>query len=194
MMRTQSQALLQLTLSNPRQAARALIGLNVPAGSAWTALLLVSVVSAILGYLSFVLSSAASDPQLQALFGSPWRTAMVQVGMQGLTALLVFGVGRQFGGQGSLANALVLTAWVEVPLILLQLVQLVAVGLVPPVAELIGFVGLGLYLVILPNFVAELHGFRSALVVFVGLIGVSIVTALVLVTLAAAVLGGLPNV
>lgn len=193
-MLAEMQNTLALTLTNPRAAARQIIGWHLPLASGWTALLLVSVVSAILGYIGYALSAAALDPQLQVMFGSPVRTALVQIGVQGATALLVWAVGRQFGGQGSLADALILTAWVEVPLIGLQLVQLLAMYLAPPLADIAGFLGLGLYAVLLTLFITELHGFRSAVVVFVGVLGVSLVAGFALVAFAAIIMGGIPRV
>lgn len=183
-----------LTLQNPRAAARRVLGWQLSLGQAWSALLLVSVVSAALGYVGFALSPSAGDPQLQELFGSPMSTAIFQSAVQTLTALMVYLVGRQFGGRGSFTGALVITAWVEAPLILLQLVQLLTIGLAPALAEVAGFVGLGLYVVLLTLFITELHGFRSATLVFLGVMGVSIVVGMVVITALAALFGGLPDV
>lgn len=185
---------LALTLRDPRAAARQIMGWQISLSGGWTALLLVSVVSAMLGYLGFALSPAQDDAQLQAMFGSPLRTALVQVGVQGATALMVWGVGRQFGGKGGLADALVLTAWVEVPLIGLQLIQLIALFVAPLLADVAGVLGLGLYAVLLTLFTTELHGFRSAMFVFVGLLGVSLVAGFALVAFVAILMGGIPRV
>lgn len=186
------QQLLQLTLSNPRAAAAQLKALNLPLNTSWTAILLVSVASAFMGFIGFAVSPGAVDPALSALFGSPMRTAFIQFAVLSLTGVLAFWVGRRFGGTGTLAQALVLVAWVQVPPILLQIVQLLAMALMPSLAPLIGLAGFALYAVLLSLFIAELHGFRSGLVVFFGLIAISFLVAIA-VAIVFATLFGVPS-
>ena len=71
-----------------------------------------------------------------------------------------------------------LVAWVQVPPIALQLVQLVTMVLAPGLAPLVGIVGFALYAVLLSLFIAELHGFRSGVAVFFGILAVSFLVAL----------------
>lgn len=170
--------LLRLTLTNPRAAAARLMALGLDARAGWTALVLMSVLSAALGFVGFQTSSATVDPALQALFGSPLRTALIQFGALALTGVLAFWVGARFGGRGSLADALVLVAWAQVPPILLQLAQIVAMLIAPGLAPLIGLAGFALYAVLLSLFIAELHGFRSGLVVFFGMVATSFLVAI----------------
>lgn len=186
--------LLQLTLSNPRAAAAQLKALNLPVNTSWTAILLVSVASAFMGFIGFVVSPGDVDPALSALFGSPLRTAFIQFAVLSLTGALAYWVGRRFGGTGTLAQALVLVAWVQVPPILLQVAQLLAMVLVPALAPLIGLAGFALYAVLLSLFIAELHGFRSGVIVFFGLIVVSFLVAIVFAILFAALFGVPSNV
>lgn len=186
--------LLQLTLSNPRAAAAQLKALNLPVNTSWTAILLVSVASAFMGFIGFVVSPGDVDPALSALFGSPLRTAFIQFAVLSLTGALAYWVGRRFGGTGTLAQALVLVAWVQVPPIVLQVAQLLAMVLVPALAPLIGLAGFALYAVLLSLFIAELHGFRSGVMVFFGLIVVSFLVAIVFAILFAALFGVPSNV
>ena len=62
-------------------------------------------------------------------------------------------------------------AWIEGVLVLLQAVQMVLLLLAPPLAEALGLIGIALFLWLLTNFVAELHGFRSAAKVFFTILG-----------------------
>lgn len=183
------QQLLLLTLTRPRAAAAQLKSLNLALGTGWTAILLVSVGSALMGFLGFVMTPAALDPALSAVFGSPLRTALIQFGVLALTGVLAHWVGARFGGTGTLAQALVLVAWVQVPPILLQVAQLVAMVVIPPLAPLIGLVSFALYAVLLALFIAELHGFRSGVAVFFGVIAVSFLVALGAAVLFAVLLG-----
>jgi hypothetical protein len=188
------QDLLRATLSNPRAAAARLKALDLPVQTGWTAMLLVSVASAFLGFIGFMASPAQGDPGVAAMFGSPMRTAMIQFSVLALTGVLAYWVGRRFGGTGSLAQALVLVAWVQVPPIALQIVQLVVMVLAPGLAPLVGIVGFALYAVLLSLFIAELHGFRSGVVVFFGILAVSFVVALVAAFLFAVLIGVPQNV
>lgn len=183
------QDLLQLTLVNPRAAAARLKALGLPTGTGWLAVLLMSVISAALGFAGFLISPVEMDPGMQAVFGSPLRTALIQFGALALTGVLAFWVGQRLGGTGTLAEALVLVAWVQLPPILLQLLQLVAMLVLPGLAPPIGLAGFALYAVLLSLFIAELHGFRSGLMVFFGMIAVSFLVALVAAILFAALTG-----
>lgn len=184
-------ALLQQTLTNPRAAASQLKALNLPANTGWSAMLLVSVSSALLGFLGFSMTSSPEmDPSVAVMFGSPLRTALIQFAVLALTGWLAYWVGRRFGGTGTLAQSLVLVAWVQVPPILLQVAQLVLIGL----AQVLGLAGFVLYAVLLTLFIAELHGFRSALKVFFGLIVVSFLVGLGAAILLALMFGVPTNV
>lgn len=188
------QDLLRLTIANPRAAAARLKALNLPVQTGWTAMLLVSVASAFLGFIGFMASPAQGDPGVAAMFGSPLRTALIQFTVLALTGVLAYSVGRRFGGTGTLAQALVLVAWVQVPPIALQIVQLVVMALAPGLAPLVGIVGFALYAVLLSLFIAELHGFRSGVVVFFGILAVSFLVALVAAFLFAMLIGVPQNV
>ena len=61
--------LLRLTLVNPRAAATRLKALNLPVQTGWSAMLLVSVVSAFLGFIGFLASPIQGDPGVAAMFG-----------------------------------------------------------------------------------------------------------------------------
>lgn len=188
------QDLLRLTLGNPRAAAARLKALDLGLNTGWTAILLVSVASSLFGFIGLQLSPVEVEPALIALFGSPLRTALIQLAVLALTGVLAHEIGRRFGGTGTRAQALVLVAWVQVPLLLLQLVQLVAMILVPPFAPLLGIAGFALYAVLLTLFIAELHGFRSGLLVFFGVIATSLAAGIVAALLVAALFGVPANV
>ncbi|MFZ9198504.1 MAG: Yip1 family protein [Paracoccaceae bacterium] len=188
------QDLLRMTIANPRAAAARLKAMDLPVQTGWTAMLLVSVASAFLGFIGFMASPAQGDPGVAAMFGSPMRTALIQFSVLAVTGVLAYWVGRRFGGTGTLAQALVLVAWVQVPPIALQIVQLVVMVLAPGLAPLVGLVGFALYAVLLSLFIAELHGFRSGVVVFFGILAVSFVVALVAAFLFAVLIGVPQNV
>jgi hypothetical protein len=105
-----------------------------------------------------------------SLIASPLRTALLQAAIWAVIASLIAAGGRIRGGTGTFADALILVAWLQFILLCLQLVQVVAGIVLPILADLIGLAGLGLLVWLLTNFVAELHGFRSLVAVFAGLV------------------------
>ena len=159
------------TIRSPRGAARALLGMGLPASAAWMALALVCVLSAMLFHLSLGLLTTAEQAELAGLLGNPLGTVV----MSALAlSILVFGsflIGRAFGGRGQLDQAALLIAWLQAIFLMLQLVQVIFMMILPVVAELIGTFGLALFLWLLTPFVAELHGFQSVWKVLFGIIG-----------------------
>ena len=95
-------------------------------------------------------------------------------------AVLLFAVGRWRGGQGSFADSLILIVVLQLILILPQLLQLVAIVLVPPLASIIGLASVALYFWLISHFGAELHGFGSALRVFFGVIATMVAVVFLL--------------
>lgn len=179
----------RLSVQNPRAAARAVMQMRLPTSTGWLAIAVMVAVSAVLSAVAFIVSPMADDPGMQELFGSPFRLALLQ-GVVLVSAVgLVHGVGRWFGGTGQLADALALMAWIEFLLILLQIVQIIALLALPPFAELLGLVGIGLSFWLMAHFVAELHGFKSAVMVFFGILATGVAVSLVLAVLMVMVMG-----
>lgn len=186
---------LGLTFRNPEAAARALIAAGLPMQARWMAALLTVSLSAILAMLSaliFGMTPGDLPPMLAALY-SPLAMAGVQFCAIILAAGLMTSVGRLFGGVGRFEDALLLTVWIEMMLLLVQVVQLVASVILPPVAGLLGIVSIVLFLWLTVHFVKALHGFRNVLLVFLSLIGTAFAIGFALSFLAAA-FGLLPGV
>lgn len=149
------------TVMDARAGAQRVIALRLPLGSAVVALLLTSVLAAVLAALTFMASGMGKDPAMAAVFGSPFGLALIQVAVQGIAAFLMFFIGRLFGGRGALSDAVALMAWLEAILLLAQVAQLVLVLALPLLAELLGLLAMALFLWLLTVFTAELHGFRK---------------------------------
>lgn len=146
--------LLKLTFQAPRQAAAALVRLNLPDNACWAALVLMAIVSALVMY-------GVSEP-------GPLFWVGVTAFDMGMTALLAYGVGRWCGGRGNLSDAVLIVVWLQLVLVATQMLFFVAI---PPLAAMlkISLVATFLWLLtnvmiflwLLTNFLAELHGFRS---------------------------------
>ncbi|PWK62473.1 Yip1 family protein [Roseicyclus mahoneyensis] len=156
------------TVSNPREGAETVLSLGVPRQAMWLAFALVIVLSMLLGDLLYLL---AGLPQGGPLTGPMGSSAVVMGGLQAallyMMAHAITQIGRLFGGTGRFEEALLLIVWLQFIFLCVQVVQLAALLLIPPVAGLITILALGLFLWLLVNFIATLHGFTSLGMVFV---------------------------
>ena len=163
-------ALAQLTLQNPRPAARVLLAEGVPMRARTAGLLLVAVVSALLASLQVGSTPQPLDPLSAFMLASPIRAAVVQWLFLALSVVLVHQVGRAFGGRGSFPDALLIVVWLQLLMLALQVLQLVVTFFSPALAGLIGLAGFGVFLWLMTTFIAELHGFTSRGLVFLGMV------------------------
>ncbi len=163
-------ALLGLTLRAPRQAAALLMRAKLPDGARWAALALMAVLSAIVMYsVSSMAPVTGPDGAPLPMPGPFFWAGMVGFGM-GLTALMAYGVGRWRGGRGTLPDAVLLVAWLQVVQLALVALQLVLLLLVPVLADLLEIGSVVVFFWLLTAFVAELHGFRSTGKVLAGVV------------------------
>lgn len=163
--------LARFTVQNPRAAARSLMAMRLPGGARWILFGFVVTASAFLTHVGFNLLPPTETVFMGNAMANPVQTALIQGIFLLLTVATVYGVGRWRGGTGSFSDTLLLIGWLQVVLLFLQAAQVLALILVPPVAEILGIVGLGLSFWLLTQFIVELHGFSSAWRVFAGIIG-----------------------
>lgn len=167
-------------VQEPRQAARKVIAADLPMPVRWMGLVLAAIVSAITVhlYLGLFPADAAGDAAFPGI--TPFTTVLLDLVFNLAAAVLLFAVGRWRGGQGSFADSLILIVVLQLILILPQLLQLVAIVLVPPLASIIGLASVALYFWLISHFGAELHGFASALRVFFGVIATMVAVVFLL--------------
>lgn len=180
---------LQLTLQNPRAAARHLLDRQLPLSTIWIALALMAVISAALTGLTILVAPDQIEPNILKMFENPLQVAVLQAMVMVVMAMLALGVGRMFGGSGSFAGALVLIAWSEALLSLLQMGQIVLVLVSRSLAAALGLFGIVLFLWILSNFIAEMHRFASAGKVLLGMIATTIAVAFGMAVVTVALVG-----
>lgn len=177
------------TLLAPRAGAATLIAFGFAPMVGWMALLLMAVASTLLTHISFAMMPADAQAFWGAAMGSPVRTAILQWVVLLISVHAIHKIGRWRGGKGDLDGAVILVAWLQFILLCVQIAQLVAQALVPPLADLLGMVGLILFLWLLTNFVAELHGFKSLALTFFGILGTIIVASIALAFVLALLIG-----
>lgn len=171
---------LRLTLNDPRRGMRAV--LSWPLGASERLGLMVAM--AILNVLCAE-ALAAQLPELpedamSLVLGQPFLFAAMQLFGLFVMSGLVHAVGRAFGGQGSFAGAQMAILWLHVLFLILQLVQILALALAPPLALVLSYATLAAALWFLPQFVAEVHGFRSAGLTFLGILATILAIMIVL--------------
>jgi hypothetical protein len=172
--------LLRESLGDPRRAGERLLAQGFPDGAALAGLILMAVLSALVVHLSLGLQPPEIREGFVAMLGGPFTSALTQAGLMLTMAGVMYGAGRMMGGRGSFGGAVTLVAWLQAVLLALQLVQIVALFTIPPLAQVFGMVGLFLMGWLLTGFTAALHGFASMLKVFAGVVAVFIATAMVL--------------
>lgn len=156
------------TVANPREGAETILAIGLPRQALWLAFALVVVLSMMLGDILYLLAGLPEDGALTGpLAGSPVMAGLLQGAFLFLMAHAVTHVGRAFGGMGRFEEAFTLIVWLQFIFICVQVVQLAAVLIVPPMAGLITLLAVGLFFWLLVNFIATLHGFTSLGMVFV---------------------------
>ncbi|MCV6595917.1 MAG: YIP1 family protein [Mangrovicoccus sp.] len=177
------------TLRNPHEGARLVMAQNLPKPLLWQMLGVVVALSVVLGQGSVLLFVDQAD--LAGSFSvllTPLAMAALQLVVLVVTVLAVHWIGRQMGGVGRFEDSLALMVWLQFIMICLQVVQVVAMSISTPFADIIGLVGLVLFFWLLTNFIAALHGFRSLGLVFV-MILVSAVGMVFLLSLLLSLIG-----
>lgn len=152
------------TVSNPRQGAAEIIHLRLEPPILRLAFGLVVVLTMLLGEFGALLMPPAAD---NAFAVSPVMLGLVQAAFLFVMAHAVTRIGQWFGGTGQFDAALALIIWLQFIFLCLQVIQLVALVIVPPIAGLITVLALGLFFWLLVNFIATLHGFTSLGMIFV---------------------------
>lgn len=184
------------TVQAPREGARAVINMNLPITVGALALILMAVISAVLAalmYAAFPIAPAETAPQIAALeqiMANPVQLALVQGAILSGGAFLMYRVGKGFGGKGSFPDAVMLLAWLEFILLLLQMAQAVTMVFSPPMSQAIGVLGFVIFLWLLANFTAELHSFSSVFATFLGIVGSVIALSFAAAVIIALTIGG----
>lgn len=155
------------TITNPRAGAATILGLHLSVQALRIAFGLVVVLSMLLGELVVLITP---PPPEGALNVSPVTMGLVQAAFLFVIAHAITLIGRWFGGTGSFEGALALIIWLQFIFLCVQVVQLLAMLVIPPVAGLITILAMGLFFWLLVNFIAALHSFTSLGMIFVATI------------------------
>ena len=180
-------ALIGLTLSDPKSVGRQLLAMKLPAEVRWLGLALVAVLTVLVMRLTVVL--VPSDPMspFGLALSNPVTGFVIQAASILLVAAAMTAAGRVFGGGGRFGDALLLMVWIEFILAILAGVQLILLVILPLAAVVLAFLAVVLFVWLIVQFAAELHGFTNLWAVLAGMIVtfflLAITTALLLALL-----------
>lgn len=158
-----------LSLRTPRDGLRIVFGWRLSMQDGVIALVLAGVLSALFGSLVIQVPPEI-DPVSRAMLTNPLYLAVTQVVGLGLIALCIHGLGLVFKGRGTLDQAVVMIAWVQMLWVAILVVEIVALLLFPPLGMIVLVVGMVFSLRLLVGFTAELHGFQSWFLTLLGVI------------------------
>lgn len=178
--------LLRQSLRDPRAAARRIMAIDMPSSVRWEALALVVILSALVRQISILMMTG--ELTAPGLLGTPLQSVAIQGAVLLVMVQAIYHVGRALGGTGGFGQTLTLVSWLQCVMIGVQVAQVVALTIIPPLAGLIGIAGMVLFLWLLTNFIAELHGFPSLGRVFAMILATAFALAFV-VALVMGILG-----
>lgn len=141
---------------------------------------LISAMGVIIFEFSLLLSPVDGEGGTLLGITSPLGAFAFQYAMIFVTAVVVCYGGRIFGGKAGFGDSLLAVTWLQFVMLLVQVVQMAALILVPPLGLLIFMTALVLLVYLLVNFIMEIHGFKNAMAVVAGVIGAFFAVALAL--------------
>lgn len=155
---------------------------------------LVSALGVILFELPLLLSPVDDGGATVLGISSPLGAFAFQYAMIMVTAIMVCYGGRMFGGKAGLDDSLLAVTWLQFVMLVVQIVQMAALILMPPLSLLIFMAAMILLIYLLVNFIMEIHGFKNPLAVVAGIVAAFFAVALVLSILLALLGFGLDGV
>ena len=173
---------LAITFRDPRAGLRWILSLPRGNGTEITALFLFAICSSMLDDISLFLLQPQADSAYGWPFNHPVMNAALSVGLALISAVLIWSVGRKFGGRGSLADALLAVAWLDAVMMAVQVALLLVAMTGLPLLEPLGWMAIGLYFLLMACFVAELHGFQSVARAFIAVM-ISFVTIVMILSI-----------
>jgi hypothetical protein len=160
------------TVKSPQEGASTILSFGLPREVLVQLLTLVVVLSVLMGQLGVVaMGGGMQDGAMTGPFVmSPVMATFIQFALLVVLVGAVHVIGRALGGRGSFEEALALVTWLQFILLSLQVVQIVALVVFPMLGAVIGLASVALFLWLLVNFVAVIHGFSSLGLVFAGVL------------------------
>lgn len=173
----------RLSITDPRGGFRLMRSLGLEQNVLMLALIAITLVGVILAEMMVWLIGADAEMGLSALTGGPVGLAVLHFLAGMISAVFIHVVGRMFGGKGDFASALLVVVWMQFILTLVQVLQLVLMVVLPPLAYMLGIPAVVLVFWLGAGFIAEAHGFKSQFKTLIGMVALIFGLAILLVLL-----------
>ena len=160
--------LARISLRDPKYGALKVLKNQVPLQAAIELGVLVVILGSIVSSLFFHLTVVSDEAEQLNLFRNPLIFTAIQGAVLCVIVLATYLIGQMVGGRGELKETLILMVWLQFIMLLYQLVQIIASMVIPVLDGLLTIVSIVLFFWLFANFVAVLHGFKSAFKVLVG--------------------------
>ncbi len=179
------------TVPEPRKVAREIQALQFRRVDLWLALALLLVATTFLGVIASILFPV--DPETMGpLFSDPILMGIAQASVAVLMVFGIYWVGRMVGGTGTFDQALLTVIWLHFVLWIIELGVVFLGVFAPGMALLLWIMGMVMTFWILSHFIAEMHGFNNAGMVFVGIV-LTLLAVVVVFSIFLAIIGiGVP--
>ncbi len=173
--------LLLTSLREPRTGARQTQQFAIPRSELFMLAALVCLAGSIFTSVQIELFPAGEAPAFPLGMISPFSVTLYSFMSFAILILGTFLVGKLFGGQGTLERTLFTLTLIQTIMVGIQIIN-IAFGILLPqlISNWIGIAGFAYFIFLFCIFVAELHGFRSPLMVFLGSIGFFLILILIL--------------
>jgi hypothetical protein len=175
--------LMRDSVATPRRAAARVLAQSGGYTLAFLAVALMAVLSALASVMLSWIVPPTGNAELDHLMAQPLRLAGLQALGMILFGMAITFIGRVFGGIGRLDQTLVMLAWIDFLMLVLQLGLILLLLAFPVFGGLAFIAGIGLIGWVLASFIAELHGFSSTASTLAALVGLVVLLAVVLVLL-----------
>ena len=184
--------LVRETILNPAAAAHQVMAVTISRENLWLAVLLATVLSAIVGGVSqaivpvepMVVETVEGPVSLNLSPSSPMMQGVFVGASLVLMVFALYFTGLALGGHGTFPATLALMAWLQVVMVVLQVATLVVMLAVPVLGAFLVMVSFVVFLRGMCVFVKELHGFaglgRAVLTVVLAFLGVAFGLAIIL--------------
>ena len=179
------------SFSNPRLAARMVLGQNFSNSEIFGLAVLVAIVLTFANSFVGYFVANANAPGVEFIRKQPILTAVFQLVGIPIGAAISLGLSRLFGGKGSFRDTMVVFIWLNSAMVLVQVVFVFALPIIAPMADALGLAALVWALVAYACGLVEIHGFKNVYLVIAALIGLGIVF-LIAITVLATYLGLVP--
>ncbi len=166
------------TIPEPRKIAVEIQALRYPRVALWQLFALFMVLSTGIGVMASILFPV--DPSMAGpLLSNPILMGIIESSVLVITVFIIYWAGQVFEGTGRFDQALLTVLWLQFVILFVQLAVLILAIFAPGMALMMNVFGVGLTFWILSHFITEMHGFRSAGMVF----------AMILLTILGLILG-----